>query len=174
MSKEKPTQCEQYGHYCPNCDNSFRLDLELQTKLEAAEEARETNKSNALKINEMWGQEIAKVAVLERALAEARRDNRQALGVINTYFENVIDIADAVGLGPGDHCHTVATAVIAQLNSAKDRIRELIQVMDPAKSVRYASYGCLTDDCGHWNDKTCTTESKICLLGRVLTERERP
>lgn len=60
------------------------------------------------------------------------------------------------------------------LDKAKHREMELIQVMDPAKSVRYGSYGCLTDECDHWNDKTCTTESRICLLGRVLTQREMP
>ena len=33
--------------------------------------------------------------------------------------------------------------------------------------VMFGSYGCLTDDCDHWDDGTCSTKAPYCRIGRV-------
>lgn len=58
-----------------------------------------------------------------------------------------------------------AHAHIVRLQADKER---LISCVDPLKTVRFGGYGCLTDDCPHWSDNTCTDKSTFCLLGRTI------
>jgi hypothetical protein len=41
----------------------------------------------------------------------------------------------------------------------------------PQLPVMYGSHGCLTDDCPHWENRSCTTQSASCALGRTYTNR---
>ena len=43
------------------------------------------------------------------------------------------------------------------------------QIASGEKSlVMFGSLGCLTDDCDHWNDSTCSMKDPFCRIGRTI------
>lgn len=65
-----------------------------------------------------------------------------------------------------DHAESRAKALEADLKTATDALRDVSA--GTKILVRFGSYGCLTDDCDHWDDGSCNSKQPLCRIGRVM------